>query len=64
VLELQRLISKTDEARGLIQNKDVIFMIGNTGSGKSTNILKFLGYDLKLGKFGKLTTLVPTKDLH
>jgi hypothetical protein len=39
-------------------------MIGNTGSGKSTNILKLLGYDLKTGKFGKLTTLVPKTELE
>lgn len=47
VLELQRLISKTNDARKLIKDKDVIFVIGNTGSGKSTNILKFLGYTLE-----------------
>lgn len=64
MLELKRLIDKTDDARGLIENKDVIFMIGNTGSGKSTNILKFLGYNLKQGKFGKLTTLVPIGNLQ
>jgi Tfp pilus assembly ATPase PilU len=39
-------------------------MIGNTGSGKSTNILKFIGYNLKLGKFRDLTTLVSTGELH
>ena len=39
-------------------------MIGNTGSGKSTNILRFLGYELKLGKVNNLTTLLPTKELH
>lgn len=45
----------------MIKGKDVLLMIGNTGSGKSTNILKFLGYDLVLGKFGKLSTLVLTQ---
>jgi hypothetical protein len=39
-------------------------MIGNTGSGKSTNILRFLGYELKLGKVNNLATLSPTKELH
>jgi GTPase SAR1 family protein len=60
---LERLIAKTEESRTLIKDKDVLLMIGNTGSGKSTNILKFLGYDLKPGKFGKLTTLIPTTNL-
>jgi len=36
-------------------------MIGTTGSGKTTCILKFLGYDLKKVKCGKLLTLVPVK---
>ena len=39
-------------------------MIGNTGSGKSTNILRFLGYELKMGKINNLATLLPTKELH
>jgi predicted GTPase len=61
---LERLIAKTEESRALIKDKDVLLMIGNTGSGKSTNILKFLGYNLKPGKFGKLTTLIPTTELE
>jgi hypothetical protein len=36
-------------------------MIGMTGSGKSTNILKFLGYDLKPAIYKGLSTLIPTK---
>jgi HrpA-like RNA helicase len=46
----------------MIKGKDVLLMIGNTGSGKSTNILKFLGYDLVPGNFGKLSTLVLTSE--
>ena len=59
VLELQRLIDKTNDARKLIKGKDIIFVIGNTGSGKSTNILKFLGYTLELGDYNGLETLIP-----
>jgi HrpA-like RNA helicase len=61
VLELDRLITKTNEARKLIENKDVIFILGTTGSGKSTNILKFLGYTLKAATFKGLPTLVPVE---
>jgi polynucleotide 5'-kinase involved in rRNA processing len=44
---LQRLIKKAKETKQIIQGKDIILMIGNTGSGKSTNILKFLGNNFK-----------------
>jgi hypothetical protein len=39
-------------------------MIGINGSGKTTNILRFLGYNLKLGKVNNLATLLPTKELQ
>lgn len=57
VLELQRLINKTNDAS--IKDKDIIFVIGNTGSGKNTNILKLLGYTLELGDYNGLETLIP-----
>jgi ABC-type lipoprotein export system ATPase subunit len=63
VLELERLINKTKFAETMIKDKDVLFIIGNTGSGKSTNILRFLGYELQPGKIGNLSTLIPTKKL-
>jgi ABC-type lipoprotein export system ATPase subunit len=53
------LIKKTNDAKLLIKNKDVIFVLGTTGSGKSTNILKFLGYTLKKATFKGLPTLIP-----
>lgn len=59
VLELERLIKKTDDAQEKIKGKDVLFIIGTTGSGKSTNILKFLGYNLKKDTYNGLPTLVP-----
>jgi predicted GTPase len=34
--------------RDVIKNKDVILVIGTTGSGKTTTILKFLGCNFKL----------------
>jgi ABC-type lipoprotein export system ATPase subunit len=58
------LIDKTNNSKLLIEDKDVLFVIGNTGSGKSTNILRFLGYNLKIGKFGKLSTLLPVEQLE
>jgi predicted GTPase len=64
VLELSRLIDKTTVAKKKIENRDVILIIGNTGSGKSTNVLRFLGYNLQPGKVGNLKTLLPTKELQ
>lgn len=49
-LELERLIDKTKESEISIEGKDAVIFVGNTGSGKSTAILKFLGYELKKGK--------------
>jgi hypothetical protein len=63
VLELERLIEKTKDARKQIENKDVLFILGTTGSGKSTNILKFLGYTLKEAIFKRLPTLIPKEKL-
>ncbi|CAF0934036.1 unnamed protein product [Adineta steineri] len=38
VSEIQRLIGKAKEAAELIKNKDIVLLIGPTGSGKSTTI--------------------------
>ncbi len=59
VLELDRLINKTNDAKKDIEDKDVLFVIGTTGSGKSTNILKFLGYTLRKSTYKGLSTLAP-----
>jgi ABC-type oligopeptide transport system ATPase subunit len=48
VPELKRLVDKTDEVKYRIKGKNILFMIGTTGSGKSTNILKFLDYNLRV----------------
>jgi ABC-type lipoprotein export system ATPase subunit len=47
----------------MVKDKDVVFMMGTTGSGKSTNILKCLGYKLKWGTYKNLQTLVPAGPL-
>lgn len=59
VLELERLVGKTKLAKESIKGKDVILIVGTTGSGKTTNILKFLGYNLKKSSIKGLSTLVP-----
>ena len=38
--------------------KDIILPLGNSGSGKSTMILRILNYTLKLGIVNGLKTLV------
>lgn len=47
----------------MVINKNIVFFIGNTGSGKSTNILKLLGNKLKKGKYKDLSTLIPAHKL-
>jgi Tfp pilus assembly ATPase PilU len=46
--------------KAAIKDKDIMLMIGTTGSGKTTCILRFLGYKLKKVKSNDLTTLAPT----
>ena len=47
VAEIQRLVGKAREASDLIQNKDVVLLIGTTGSGKSTTIQFLAGATMK-----------------
>ena len=47
VFELERMILKVKKPRDLIRGKDVILVMGMTGSGKTTTILKFLGHNFK-----------------
>ena len=60
VLELERLVRKTRSAEQAIKDKDVILMVGGTGSGKSISILRFLGYQLREESFNSLATLIST----
>ena len=48
----------------MIQGKNIIFILGNTGSGKSTNILKFLGYMLTLSQYKGLNTLISIEKIE
>jgi flagellar biosynthesis GTPase FlhF len=57
VLELERLVKKAVDAKASIQEKDVILMIGSTGSGKTTNTLKLLGYNFVETTHKGLSTL-------
>ena len=43
LFELERLILKANISKDKIKNKDIIVVMGQTGAGKTTTILKFLG---------------------
>ena len=47
VPEIQRLVAKATEAAELIQDKDVVLLIGTTGSGKSTTIQFLAGATMR-----------------
>lgn len=47
VFELCRLVKKTNESKKLIKDKEIILVLGKTGNGKTTTILKFLGNNFK-----------------
>lgn len=44
---LERLLEKSKNSGKLIKGKDIILVMGDTGGGKSTTILKFLGNNFK-----------------
>lgn len=41
------------------KKKDIIILIGTTGAGKTTIILKLLGYNLKESRVSGIKTLIP-----
>ena len=47
VFELERLILKGNRSKQKIKDTDGILVMGKTGAGKTTNILKFLGNSFK-----------------
>lgn len=47
----------------MIKDKDVIFVIGDTGSGKTTTILKFLGFSYKKVNYKDQEIYVPAEVL-
>ncbi|CAF0898623.1 unnamed protein product [Adineta steineri] len=58
--ELFRLVQKADEAAHLIQGKDIILFLGETGAGKSTAIHFFAGSTMKRVKVNGLNHISPT----
>ena len=52
--ELFRLIEKVDDAAEIIKNKDIIFLLGGTGSGKSTVIHFLAGSKMIATRIGGL----------
>ncbi|UJR17602.1 hypothetical protein I4U23_004498 [Adineta vaga] len=58
--DLFRLIDKVDDAAELIKNKDIIFFLGGTGSGKSTTIHFLTGSKMIATKVGGLNHIAPT----
>ncbi|UJR19846.1 hypothetical protein I4U23_022979 [Adineta vaga] len=61
VSELFRIIKRIDTVAEKIKNKDVIFFLGGTGSGKSTLIHFFAGSKLERQKVNGLNHITPTK---
>ncbi|CAF2001897.1 unnamed protein product [Rotaria magnacalcarata] len=70
VQEIQRLVSKAKKATELIRGKDIILLVGETGSGKSTTIQFLAGSEMKevqvpieRGKFlDHITPIGPVKN--
>lgn len=63
IFTLERLIESTQQSTRQIQDKNVIFLIGRSGSGKTTIMLRLLQYQLKVSKIHQLKTLVPISQL-
>ena len=61
VHDLFRLIEKVDDAAELIKNKDIIFLLGGTGSGKSTTIHFLAGSKMIETKLGGLNHIAATE---
>ena len=62
--ELIRLVQKIDEAAHLIQGKDIILFLGETGAGKSTAIHFFAGSTMKRVKVNGLHHITPTNVIN
>jgi GTPase SAR1 family protein len=64
VPELSALLNKSKKARGALQGKDAVVLLGSSGAGKTTMIQVLLGYPQKLGKDSNgIPTLVPITKL-
>ncbi|CAF1621850.1 unnamed protein product [Rotaria sp. Silwood1] len=70
VQDIQRLVSKAKKAAELIRDKDIILLVGETGSGKSTMIhflagseMKEVQVEIEPGKFlDHITPIRPVKN--
>ncbi|CAF4857658.1 unnamed protein product, partial [Rotaria sp. Silwood1] len=70
VQDIQRLVSKAKKAAELIRDKDIILLVGETGSGKSTTIhflagseMKEVQVEIEPGKFlDHITPIRPVKN--
>lgn len=60
---LNYLIRNTEKSIGHIKGKNILFLIGPSGAGKTTIILRLLGYELKYTKVNDLLTLLPVTPL-
>ncbi|CAF0947135.1 unnamed protein product [Adineta steineri] len=65
ISETQRLVSKSKKAAELIRDKDIVLLVGETGSGKSTSIhflagseMQEIKVEIELGKFLQHVTAV------
>lgn len=58
--DLFRLVEKVDDAAELIRNKDIIFLLGGTGSGKSTAIHFLAGSTMMATKIDGLNHIAAT----
>lgn len=62
--ELTSLLNRSKRARGVIEGKDAIVLLGSSGAGKTTMIQMLLGYSLRKGKdTNGIETLLPTRPL-
>ena len=61
VHDLFRLVEKVDDAAELIKNKEIIFLLGGTGSGKSTTIHFLAGSKMIETKLGGLNHIAATE---
>lgn len=56
---IKRYVELSKENFNGKDKKDIIVLIGTTGAGKTTIILKLLGYNLKEGRVSGIKTLIP-----
>jgi predicted GTPase len=55
---------KSKVSKAKIQDKDIILVMGKTGSGKSTTILRFFGQNFKRVMVKGQTVYVPDDDIE